>query len=162
MNQASIFDLNATKNDGSELKLDDLRGKLLLIVNTASNCGFTPQYAGLEALHKKYSDKGLVILGFPCDQFAHQEPGTDSEIAQFCSRNFGVTFQLMAKIDVNGKNTHPVFKFLKAKAPGTLGTRVKWNFTKFLVSIDGTKVQRFSPATEPKDMERSIERLLPA
>lgn len=162
MNATSIFDLSAAKTDGSELRFADLKGKTLLIVNTASKCGFTPQYTGLEALHKKYRDKGLVVLGFPCDQFAHQEPGSDADIAAFCTRTFGVTFPIMSKVDVNGKNAHPVFQYLKAKAPGAIGESVKWNFTKFLVATDGQTVKRFAPATEPADLESSIEETLNA
>ena len=153
---ASGFDLKATKNDGSTLDFGQLKGKTLLIVNTASKCGFTPQYTGLEALHKEFGDKGLVVLGFPCDQFAHQEPGSDEEIAQFCSRNFGVTFPLMQKVDVNGKNTHPVFEFVKSKAPGIIGKSVKWNFTKFLVRADGSTVTRFDSRTTPESMREEV------
>jgi glutathione peroxidase len=152
----SIFDLSARANDGKEIALSSYEGKVLLIVNTASKCGFTPQYEGLEALNKKYKDKGLVVLGFPCDQFAHQEPGNDAEIASFCRLNYGVTFPLMSKIEVNGGRTHPVFSFLKEKAPG----RVKWNFTKFLVGKDGKTVTRFAPAIEPEKLENDIEAIL--
>ena len=152
----SAFDFTARRNDGTELSLGDLRGKTLLIVNTASNCGFTPQYKGLETLHRTYKDKGLVVLGFPCDQFAHQEPGNDAEIAAFCERNFGVTFPLMSKVEVNGTGTHPLFAFLKKKAPGAIGESVKWNFTKFLVAKDGTSIRRFDPATEPEAIEKDI------
>lgn len=156
----TIFDYSAKKNDGSELSFAELMGKTLLIVNTASKCGFTPQYAGLEALYKEYKDRGLVVLGFPCDQFAHQEPGTDGEIAQFCSLNFGVTFPLMSKVDVNGPSTHPVFEFLKDRAPGAIGKSVKWNFTKFLVSPDGKTVKRFAPTDLPESMKGDIEAVL--
>ncbi len=152
----SVFDFSARRNDGTELSLGDFRGKTLLIVNTASKCGFTPQYEGLEALHRSYRDKGLVVLGFPCDQFAHQEPGTDEEIAAFCERNFGVSFPLMSKVEVNGRGTHPLFAFLKKKAPGVIGESVKWNFTKFLVAKDGKTVRRFDPATEPAEIEGDI------
>lgn len=162
MEATTIFDLSAARNDGSILDFGELRGKTLLIVNTASKCGFTPQYAGLEALYKRYGDRGLVVLGFPCDQFAHQEPAGDAEIAAFCTRSFGVTFPLMAKIDVNGKSTHPVFRWLKARAPGAIGRGVKWNFTKFLVRPDGRSVSRFSPATEPAELAESIEAALHA
>jgi len=158
----SLFELSALGNDGKQKDLSDFRGKTVLVVNTASKCGFTPQYKGLEALHRKYKDRGLVVLGFPCDQFAHQEPGTDGEIAAFCERNFGVTFPLMAKVDVNGEGAHPVFAFLKDRAPGLIGKNVKWNFTKFLVSPDGRKVRRFSPATEPEKLEKHIEAALGA
>ncbi len=158
--ERSLFELNATGNDGSEKRLKDYEGKVVLVVNTASKCGFTPQYKGLEALWRSYKDKGLVVLGFPCDQFAHQEPGGDAEIAQFCERNFGVSFPLMSKVEVNGPKTHPVFKYLKKKAPGAIGEAVKWNFTKFLVSRDGTAVTRFAPAVEPEAMESAIVQAL--
>ncbi len=156
----TIFDLSATTNKGTAVSLSDYKGKVIIVVNTASKCGFTPQYKGLEALYQKYQDQDLVILGFPCDQFAHQEPLSDSEIAGFCQLNFGVTFPLMAKINVNGKNTHPVFKLLKKQAPGFLGSSIKWNFTKFLISRDGQKVKRFSPDTEPEKMEDDIRAAL--
>lgn len=155
-----LYELSVKANDGSEIKLGDYKGKVLLLVNTASNCGFTPQYKGLEALHQKYAKAGLAVIGFPCDQFAHQEPGSDQEIAQFCQRNFGVTFPLTTKVEVNGKNTHPVFQFLKKQAPGTIGDSVKWNFTKFLVAKDGSTVKRFAPATEPQKLEDDIKALL--
>jgi len=156
----SIFELSAKANDGLDLPLRTFEGRVLLVVNTASKCGFTPQYEGLEALYKKYKDKGLVILGFPCDQFAHQEPEGDAEIANFCKANFGVTFPLMSKVEVNGPNAHPVFYYLKRKAPGFLGGRIKWNFTKFLIGRDGKAVQRFASAIEPREMEKDIEAAL--
>jgi glutathione peroxidase len=153
----SIFSLSAKTNEGRELPFSAFEGKILLVVNTASKCGFTPQYKGLEDLYQKYKDRGLVVLGFPCDQFAHQEPGSDDEIAAFCQRNFGVSFPLMAKVEVNGAGTHPVFEFLKARAPGAIGKTVKWNFTKFLVHRDGKSVTRYAPATEPMQLEKDIE-----
>ncbi|HEY9595428.1 MAG TPA: glutathione peroxidase [Spirochaetia bacterium] len=153
----TIFDLSARENSGKEKNLADYAGKVLLVVNTASKCGFTPQYKGLEDLYEKYADRGLVVLGFPCDQFAHQEPGSNEEIASFCQKNFGVTFPLMEKIDVNGPSTHPVFQFLKGRAPGVLGRKVKWNFTKFLVHRDGRMVKRFSPNTPPEALVRDVE-----
>jgi glutathione peroxidase len=156
----TIYSLSAMTNGGEELRFENFAGKVLLVVNTASKCGFTPQYAGLEELHRKYKDRGLVVLGFPCDQFAHQEPGEDSEIASFCQRNFGVSFPLMAKVEVNGKGTHPVFAFLKSRAPGTIGEAVKWNFTKFLVRRDGKTVTRYAPTTEPASLEKDIEAAL--
>jgi len=156
----TIYALSATTNDGKELNLGDYSGKVLLVVNTASKCGFTPQYKGLEELHRKYKDRGLVVLGFPCDQFAHQEPGEDSEIAAFCQRNFGVSFPLMSKVEVNGAGTHPVFAFLKSRAPGAIGGAVKWNFTKFLVRRDGKTVTRYAPTTEPESLEKDIEAAL--
>ncbi len=154
---ASLFELSATANNGKSVDLKAYEGKVVLVVNTASKCGFTPQYKGLEALYRKYKDKGFVILGFPCDQFAHQEPGSDADIASFCQINYGVSFPLMAKVEVNGKNTHPVFRFLKAKTPGLLGEGIKWNFTKFLVGRDGTTVKRFASATKPEELEGEIE-----
>ncbi len=153
---ASIYDFKAIRNNGSELDFADYKGKVLMVVNTASKCGFTPQYKGLEALYQKYKDQGLVILGFPCDQFAHQEPGDDAQIAQFCELNFGVTFPLMKKIDVNGDNADPVFKFLKSKTRGLLGSSVKWNFTKFLISRDGSRIERFAPVTTPESLDKKI------
>ena len=136
-------------------------GKVLLIVNTASKCGFTPQYAGLEALYRKFKDRGLVVLGFPCDQFGHQEPGTEEEIASFCQTNYGVTFPMHAKVDVNGDDAHPLFVQLKEAAPGLLGTKaIKWNFTKFLVDRGGRILQRYAPNTAPEDIAPDVERLL--
>jgi glutathione peroxidase len=157
---STVFDLKAKGLDGRDVDLSTFRGKTLLVVNTASKCGFTPQYGGLEALHRKYADRGLVILAFPCDQFAHQEPGGAEEIAAFCTRNHGVTFPLMEKTEVNGPGAHPVFRFLKGKAPGAVGEGIKWNFTKFLVSRDGLTVKRFAPATAPAKLEEDIERVL--
>ena len=156
----SLFEFSATANNGKPVDLGAYEGKVLLVVNTASKCGFTPQYKGLEELYRKYKDRGFVILGFPCDQFAHQEPGSDADIASFCQINYGVSFPLMAKVEVNGKGTHPVFKFLKAKTPGLLGDSIKWNFTKFLVGKDGSTVKRFAPTTEPLELEVDIEALL--
>ena len=157
----TLFDYITTANNGKDISLDSYKGKAVLIVNTASKCGFTPQYKGLEELNKAYRDRGLVVIGFPCDQFAHQEPASDGEIAEFCQINFGVTFQLMKKIDVNGKNEHPIFTFLKAKAGGFFGKSIKWNFTKFLVSADGKTVKRFAPKDEPKTLAADIEKVLP-
>lgn len=157
---ATIYDFKALDNKGKELDFAQFEGKVLMIVNTASKCGFTPQYDGLEALNKKYKDQGLVIIGFPCDQFAHQEPGTDEEIAEFCRLNHGVTFKLMSKIEVNGKNAHPIYEYLKGAAKGTLGNAIKWNFTKFLISRDGQTVKRYAPTVKPEDMEKDIVELL--
>jgi len=153
----SFFELSALNNKGEPVDLKTYEGKVILVVNTASKCGFTPQYKGLEELHKKYKDEGLVILGFPCDQFANQEPGTDEEIAAFCSINYGLSFPLMAKVEVNGKGAHPVFAFLRSKTSGLLGDSIKWNFTKFLVGRDGKKITRFSPTTEPANLAKDIE-----
>ena len=156
----TLHDLTATRNDGTEQPLSDYRGKVLLVVNTASQCGFTPQYQGLQALYQRHRDEGLEILGFPCDQFGHQEPGDDAEIATFCQRNYGVTFPLFRKIEVNGAGTHPVFAYLKKSAPGLLGDSIKWNFTKFLVDREGRVVDRFAPATPPEKIEADVEKLL--
>jgi glutathione peroxidase len=157
---ATIYDFKALNNKGVEVDFADFKGKVLLIVNTASKCGFTPQYDGLEDLWKKYKDQGLVVIGFPCDQFAHQEPGTDAEIAEFCRLNHGVTFPLMSKIDVNGDNAHPIFKYLKSQTSGLLGRSIKWNFTKFLISRKGNIIERFSPMTTPASLEAKIQSLL--
>ena len=156
----ALTDLTFTTNKGEEFRFSDVAGHPVLIVNTASKCGFTPQYAELQELHERFAEQGLIVVGFPCDQFAHQEPGDDQAIEQFCSLNYGVTFPLAAKSDVNGPQTHPVFAFLKSRATGLLGSRIKWNFTKFLVAPDGTTVQRFAPKTPPHDLIPEIERLL--
>ncbi len=155
-----IFDFTAKSNKGQDIDFANYKGKVLLIVNTASKCGFTPQYKELEELNKKYADKGLVVIGFPCDQFGHQEPGTDSEIETFCQVNFGVTFQLMSKINVNGDDAHPIYKFLKKKASGFAFSAIKWNFTKFLVAKDGYTIKRYAPTTTPKSLEKDIEEFL--
>lgn len=152
----TIFDFTTLSNKGKEINFDEFKGHVLLIVNTASKCGFTPQYKALEELYKKYKDQGLVILGFPCDQFGHQEPGSDEEIASFCEVNFGVTFPLMAKVEVNGDKASPIFKYLKKSTSGFLGSSIKWNFTKFLISKDGQTIKRFSPVTKPMSLESSI------
>lgn len=158
---SDLYEFNVTTGAGEQQILEAYKGKVVLIVNTASKCGFTPQYKGLEALYQKYKDKGLVILGFPCNQFGGQEPGSDSEINEFCELNFGVTFPLMAKLDVNGDGAAPLFSYLKAEAPGLLGTkRVKWNFTKFLISRDGKSVKRFAPKDKPESLESAVEALL--
>ena len=181
-NTPTIYDFKAESNAGEEVNFSDYKGKVLLIVNTASKCGFTPQYDGLEALYQKYKDQGFVIVGFPCDQFAGQEPGSNEEIAEFCRINHGVTFPLMAKIEVNGENEHPVYGYLKSVAPteeykGLKGKATRtmlkglsksakkdsdilWNFTKFLVSRDGSVVKRFAPVAEPVSFEKDIEEML--
>ena len=156
----TIHELTATRNDGTEQPLSAYRGKVLLVVNTASQCGFTPQYRGLQALYERHRAAGLEVLGFPCDQFGHQEPGGDAEIATFCERNFGVTFPLFKKIEVNGAGTHPVFAHLKKAAPGLLGQDIRWNFTKFLVDRRGRVVKRYASATPPEKLEAAIEKLL--
>lgn len=159
----TAYDFNATALDGQQVDLARYRGKALLIVNTASACGFTPQYQGLEELQRRYADQGLVVLGFPCNQFGRQEPGSEAEIGAFCEKNYGVTFPMFAKIDVNGDDAHPLFRFLKGEAPGVLGTEaIKWNFTKFLVNKDGAVVKRYAPATKPKELKGDIEKLLAA
>ena len=180
----TIYEFTALSNKGKEVNFADYKGKVLLIVNTASKCGFTPQYDGLEALYQKYKDQGFVIIGFPCDQFGHQEPGTDEQIEKFCRLNHGVTFPLMKKTEVNGEGAHPVYKWLKSQA-GFAGFNpehpltkildemftkadpdyakkpdIKWNFTKFLISKEGGVVSRFEPTTEPQEMEASIEQEL--
>lgn len=158
---ATIADFTAALPNGAEVDLADKAGKVLLVVNTASKCGFTPQYAGLEALWRKYRDRGFEVLAFPCNQFGKQEPGNAEEIASFCDLNFGVTFPLMAKIDVNGSDATPLYRWLKRKAPGILGTRnIKWNFTKFLIDREGKVVQRYPPSVKPERLERDIEALL--
>jgi len=156
----TIYTLRATDNAGNDVSFDTMEGKLILIVNTASKCGFTPQYEGLQELYKKYNSKGLEVIAFPCDQFAHQEPGDDEAIKDFCSVNYGVTFPIMKKIEVNGTGTHPVFAWLKQKAPGVMGGGIKWNFTKFLVSRDGKSVTRYAPTVKPADLKDAIEKAL--
>lgn len=145
---------------GKEVKLSNYHGKVLLIVNTASKCGLTPQFKALQLLQDKYEQRGFTVLGFPCNQFNNQDPGTDEEIKSFCSLNYGVTFPMFAKIEVNGKKGHPLFKFLKSKAPGFLFKSIKWNFTKFLIDEQGNVIKRFRPATNPADIEKFIEKLL--
>jgi glutathione peroxidase len=159
-NANTLFDLSFTSNRGEKVDLSQFEGRPVLVVNTASKCGFTPQYQGLQRLHEELKDEGLVVLGFPCDQFAHQEPGDDEQIEEFCQINYGVDFPLSTKVDVNGRDTHPVFEFVKDRTKGMLGSAVKWNFTKFLVAPDGTTVTRYSPTTEPADIRPDIEALL--
>lgn len=157
---ATIYDFKAVANNQIEFDFATLQGKTLLIVNTASKCGFTSQYDDLEKLYRQYKDKGLVVLGFPCDQFAHQEPGTDEEIASFCRMRFDVTFPLMSKIKVNGKETHPLYVWLKEQAPGVAGKAIKWNFTKFLVEKDGKTVHRYASNQTPKSLVPVLEEVL--
>lgn len=178
----TIYDFKALTGKGAELDFKEFEGKVLMIVNTASKCGFTPQYDGLEALYQKYNEQGFTIVGFPCDQFAHQEPGSDAEIEEFCRLNHGVTFQLMKKTDVNGADAHPIFEYLKTQAPTEeyIGLKakaasklfktisksvekesdIKWNFTKFLIGRDGKVVKRFAPTTTPEEMENDIKALI--
>ena len=158
---SELYKLSARALDGTMRSMADVKGRVLLIVNVASGCGFTPQYAGLEALWRKYGARGLTVMGFPCNQFGAQEPGSEAEIGEFCSLTYDVTFPMFAKVDVNGDNTHPVFAFLKKEAPGVLGTEgIKWNFTKFLVDREGRVVARYASATKPEDIAADIERLL--
>lgn len=157
----SIHEFKARTLSGEEISLDQYKGKILLIVNTASQCGYTPQYAGIEALYKKYRDQGFAVLGFPCNQFGQQEPGTEAEIQTFCQKNYGVSFPMFAKVDVNGDQAHPLFDYLKKTLPGLLGTEpIKWNFTKFLVDKAGKPIGRFAPATKPESLDKEIENLL--
>jgi glutathione peroxidase len=156
----TIYDFSITTTRGETLDFSQFRGRPMLLVNTASKCGFTNQYDGLQKLHEQYGPE-LVVIGFPCDQFAHQEPGDDDEIEQFCKINFGVSFPLTTKIDVNGSGTHPIFAFLKDRAGGTLTSAVKWNFTKFLVAPDGATVRRYRPHTSPESIAADIEAMLP-
>ena len=158
---STLYDYTVDDIHGEAVKLDRYKGKVVLVVNTASKCGFTPQYKGLEALYQKYHGKGLEVLGFPCNQFGAQEPGSEAEIEQFCEINYGVTFPMFAKIDVNGKDTAPVYEYLKAAKPGLLGSEaIKWNFTKFLVDRGGKVVARFAPNDTPESMQGDDEKLL--
>lgn len=158
---SALYDFAVRRLDGSEATLADWRGKVLLIVNTASQCGFTPQYAGLEALYRKYKDRGFAVLGFPCNQFGAQEPGTAYEIGAFCEKNYGVSFPMFDKVDVNGPQAHPLFAHLKQEATGILGTDgIKWNFTKFLVDRDGKVITRYAPTTSPNALDSDVLALL--
>ncbi len=157
----TAYDFSATTIDGSVQKLADYKGRPLLIVNVASKCGFTPQYTGLEALYRKFKDRGLVVLGFPCDQFGHQEPGDEAEIKNFCSLNYDVSFPLFAKVDVNGRDAHPLYQWLKSEKSGFLGTEgIKWNFTKFLVDGNGQVVKRYAPTDTPEKIEKELGAVL--
>lgn len=156
----SFYDFKANDINGKEISMKDYEGKVVLVVNTASKCGFTPQFEELEALHKEFSDKGLVILGFPCNQFMNQDPGTGEEIQSFCQLNYGVTFKMFEKVEVNGAGTHPIFEFLKKEKKGALGGKIKWNFTKFLVDRNGDVVARFAPVAKPMSFKADIEKLL--
>ena len=157
----TAYEFGAETIEGRKRALSKYRGKVLLIVNTASQCGLTPQYSGLEALYRKYRERGLEILGFPCNQFGAQEPGSEGEIAKFCETQFGVSFPMFAKVDVNGDTAHPLFQWLRKEAPGLLGSEaIKWNFTKFLVDREGRVVERFAPTTAPEDLAPAIEKLL--
>ncbi len=159
----TIYDFEAKSISGKDIALSDFKGQVMLIVNTASKCGFTPQFGGLEALHKTYAGKGLAVLGFPCNQFGSQDPGADGEIAAFCQVNYGVSFPMMSKIDVNGSAAHPLYQWLSAEAPGLLGSKsIKWNFTKFLVGKDGQVIKRYAPTDKPADLAKDVEAALAA
>ena len=152
----NAYDFVVKAQDGSDVALSSFTGKALLIVNTATGCGFTPQYAGLEALYQKYAAQGLVVLGYPCNQFGKQEPGNADDISQICHVNYGVSFPMFGKVEVNGSAAHPIFRYLKAELPGVLGGRIKWNFTKFLIGRDGQPLKRFAPITSPEKIEAAI------
>jgi glutathione peroxidase len=157
----TVYDFEPRSLDGKPVSLKQFSNRVLLVVNTASKCGFTPQYQGLEKLYEKYRDRGLVVLGFPCNQFGAQEPGSAEEIGAFCEKNYGVTFPMFEKVDVNGANAHPLYRWLEAEAPGVLGTQgIKWNFTKFLIDRSGKVIDRFAPLTKPEDLEKDVEKLL--
>ena len=155
-----FYEFKANSLQGKEISMEAYKGKVVMVVNTASKCGLTPQYEGLEKLNKLYKDKGLVILGFPCNQFAGQEPGGEKEIAEGCLINYGVTFPMFAKIDVNGENAHPIYKYLKKELRGFPGSEIKWNFSKFMIDKDGKPFKRYSPTTKPEKMVKDIEKLL--
>lgn len=155
-----FYNFKVNKMNGQEVSMSDYKGKVVLVVNTASKCGLTPQFEGLEALYKEYKDQGLEILGFPCNQFANQEKGSNEEIHEFCQLNYGVSFTMFEKIDVNGKNAHPLYKYLKNEAKGLLSKEIKWNFTKFLIDSEGNVVKRYAPTVEPLKIKDDIENLL--
>jgi len=158
--KTSFYDFKAKTLGGKEVNMEEYKGKTVLVVNTASKCGLTPQFEGLEELYKKYSDKGLVILGFPCNQFANQEPGDEKSIAEGCLLNYGVTFPMFSKTDVNGADAHPLFKYLKSALPGFLSSRIKWNFTKFLIDSEGKPVKRFASTTEPGKIDTYLQSIM--
>ena len=158
--ESEFYQYSAKTLQGREITMNAYKGKTVLVVNTASKCGLTPQFEGLEKLHQKYKDKGLVILGFPCNQFANQEPGDEKSISEGCVINYGVSFQMFAKIDVNGENAHPLYKYLKKKLGGWFGSRIKWNFTKFLVDTNGKPVKRFAPVDTPEKIDKYLEKLI--
>ncbi len=158
--KTQFYEFSAQTLQGKEIKMDAYKGKTILVVNTASKCGLTPQFEGLEKLNQKYKDKGLVILGFPCNQFAGQEPGDEKSISEGCVINYGVTFQMFSKIDVNGENAHPIYKYLKNELSGLLGNKIKWNFTKFLIDPNGKPLKRFSPTTKPEKIDKYLETIL--
>ena len=157
---SEFYDFTAKDLQGNQVNLETYRGKVVLVVNTASECGFTPQFEGLEKLYRKHREDGLVVLGFPCNQFGKQEPGDEKSIAEGCVVNYGVTFPMFSKVDVNGQNAHPLFKYLKKEQGGLLGSKIKWNFTKFLIDREGKPVERFAPMTKPESIEKDIIKLL--
>ncbi len=158
----TAYDFTATTIDGAPRDLSDYRGKVLLVVNTATQCGFTPQLTGLEELYSRYADRGLVVLGFPCDQFGHQNPDSDEDTAAFCQKNYGVSFPMFSQVDVNGDDAHPLYRWLRSEKGGVLGSKIKWNFTKFLVDAEGNVVKRYGSTTKPEKIADDIEALLPA
>lgn len=155
-----LQDFTATAIDGHDVDLSSYDGKVVLVVNTASQCGFTPQYEGLQQLHDQYTEQGFAVLGFPCDQFGHQEPGDDAEIAGFCERTFGVSFPMFSKVEVNGDEAHPLYKWLREQKSGLLGSKIKWNFTKYLIGKDGQVIDRYAPTTKPEKLTGDIEKAL--
>jgi glutathione peroxidase len=156
----NFYQFKANSLPGKEIGMEEFKGKTILVVNTASKCGFTPQFEGLEKLYQKFLQKGFVVLGFPCNQFANQEPGDEQSITEVCQINYGVTFPMFAKVDVNGENAHPLFKYLKNELGGWFGSNIKWNFTKFLIDANGKPIRRFSPATKPEKIDRYLEKLI--
>jgi glutathione peroxidase len=156
----NFYQFSALNLQGKEIKMEDYKGKTLLVVNTASKCGLTPQFEGLEKLYKKYQDKGLIVLGFPCNQFAGQEPGDEKSISEGCMINYGVSFPMFSKIEVNGENAHPIYKYLKNELNGLFSSKIKWNFTKFLIDAEGHPVKRFAPITKPEKIDEYLERIL--
>ena len=159
----TVYDFQARQINGQDIALSDFKGKVMLIVNTASQCGFTPQFGGLEELHQSYAAQGLVVLGFPCNQFGSQDPGSETEIASFCQVNYGVSFPMMGKVDVNGKSAHPLYQWLSAEAPGLLGSKsIKWNFTKFLIGKNGQVIKRYAPTDKPADLAQDVQAALNA
>ncbi|MBN2695627.1 glutathione peroxidase [bacterium] len=160
MNKESFYDFTAKSLQGEDISMSSFREKFVLVVNTASKCGLTPQYEGLESLYQKYKDKDLIILGFPCNQFANQEPGDEKSISEVCLINYGVSFPMFSKIDVNGESAHPLYKFLKKEIGGVLGSSIKWNFTKFLINKNGDVIERFSPITKPEKIDKYLSKLI--
>lgn len=155
-----FYDFSATKMNGQEVRMEEYKEKVVLVVNTASKCGLTPQFKDLEEIYKEYKDRGLEILGFPCNQFANQDSGSDDEIHEFCQLNYGVTFTMFKKVDVNGENAHPLYKYLRNKAKGIMGSKIKWNFTKFLIDSEGNVIKRYAPTVSPLKIKDDIEKLL--